>query len=83
MAIEATPIPRTPLPSQSAASALIQGHWEALPTVGLHVLGRAAIIGTGMAVFGERDAKRFVGGALAGSFAIELFVLLHELTQRR
>ena len=73
----------TPLPSQTSASALVKGDLTALPTVILHLVGRAAIIGTAMAVFGERDPKRYVGGALAGALGIEVFVVLHELFQQR
>lgn len=73
----------TPLPSQTSAASLVQGDLSALPTVVLHLVGRAAIIGSAMAVFGERDPKRYVGGALAGALGIEVFVLLHELFQQR
>jgi hypothetical protein len=52
--------------------------------VALHLVGRAAMIGFGMALFaGERDPKRLVGGSLAGSAMIELFVLIHELANRK
>lgn len=76
--------PQTPpLPSQSSAAALVSGDFSALPTVALHLAGRGAIIGLGVAVFsGERDVGRLVKVGLAGSAAIELFVLLHELTHR-
>lgn len=78
-----TPGPGSPLPSQSSAAQLVTGDLTALPTVALHVLGRAALIGVGQAVFGERDPRRLVGGSLAGSAVIELFVLIHELTNKR
>lgn len=74
--------PGTPLPSQSSAAALVAGDWSALPTVALHLVGRAAIIGVAMAICGERDPHRFVRNSLAGSAGIELFVLLHELANR-
>lgn len=73
----------TPLPSQSSAAALVAGDMTAAPIVVFHLLGRAAIIAAGMAVAGERDAKRLVVSSLAGSTAIELFVLIHELTNQR
>jgi hypothetical protein len=77
------PSPETPLPSQSSAAALVSGDVSALPMVALHLAGRAAIIAGGMAVLaGERDPRRLIGGALAGSAAIELFVLIHELLNR-
>ncbi len=72
-----------PLPSQSSASALVRGDWSAAPTVALHIVGRAGIIAAGMAVVGERDAGRLTKNALAGSLAIELFVLIHELVNQR
>jgi hypothetical protein len=63
---------------------LVSGDFTALPTVALHVVGRAALIAGGMAILAsERDPKRLVGGALAGSAMIELFVLIHELMQRQ
>lgn len=71
-----------PLPSQSSAAALVSGEMTALPVVALHVLGRGAIIAAGLAVVGERDPKRLTVGALAGSAAIEVFVLVHELLNR-
>jgi hypothetical protein len=71
-----------PLPSQVSAAALVAGDWSAAPTVVLHVLGRGALIAGGFALVGERDPKRLIGGSLAGSALIELFVLIHELTQR-
>ena len=78
------PVPATPLPSQSSAAALVSGDFTALPTVALHVVGRAALIAGGMALLtGERDPKRLVGGSVAGSAMIELFVLIHELMQRQ
>jgi hypothetical protein len=75
--------PEVPLPSQSSAARLVDGDLTAIPTVALHVVGRAALIGAGMAILaGERDPKRLVGGSLAGSATIELFVLIHELVNR-
>jgi hypothetical protein len=72
-----------PLPSQSSASALLAGDIGALPMVGLHLLGRAALIGAGIALLtGERDGARLVKSSLAGAAMIELFVFIHELTNR-
>jgi hypothetical protein len=82
------PVPTTippayPLPSQSSAAALVSGDLSAAPMVLAHLLGRAALIGVGFAIVGERDAGRLVGGSIAGSAMIELFVLIHELTNQR
>lgn len=75
--------PAPPLPSQSSAARLVSGDLTALPTVALHVAGRGVLIAAGMALLtGERDPQRLVGGALAGSTMIELFVLMHELLNR-
>jgi len=75
-----------PLPSQSSAAALVAGDWTAAPTVVLHLVGRAALIGTGLAlvdaIAGKSDGKRMIAGSLAGSALIELFVLIHELTNQ-
>jgi hypothetical protein len=73
----------TPLPSQSSAAALVSGDWSAAPTVLLHLLGRSALIGVGLAIVGARDAKTLIGGSVAGSTIIELFVLIHELSNQQ
>jgi hypothetical protein len=75
--------PGIPLPSQSSAAAVVGGDVSALPTMMLHLVGRAAIISASMAVFGERDPKRLIGGSLAGAAGIEFFVVIHELINRR
>ena len=75
--------PEVPLPSQSSAARLVSGDLTALPTVALHVAGRGVLIAAGMALLtAERDPQRLVGGALAGSAMIEVFVLMHELLNR-
>jgi hypothetical protein len=75
-----------PLPSQSSAAALVSGDWSAAPMVAAHLVGRAAIIGAGIAfvdaVRGKVDAESAILGGLAGSTLIELFVLIHELTNQ-
>jgi hypothetical protein len=76
------PLAFVPLPSQVGAAALLSGDLSAAPTVALHLLGRAALIALGMAVVGEREPRRLIGGSLAGSVVIECFVLAHELTNR-
>lgn len=76
--------PSPPLPSQSSAAALVSGDFSAAPMVALHLVGRAALIGFGMGLLmRERDPKRLIGGSLAGSAMIELFVLIHELANRK
>lgn len=72
-----------PLPSQSSAAALVGGDVTALPMVMLHLVGRAALIGTGLAIAGERDAARAIKYSLAGATVIEVFVVLHEVVNRR
>jgi hypothetical protein len=61
------------LPSGSSAAALVGGDWRALPTAVLHTTLRAALVGTGLLVAGER--AHVVRNAVAGSLAIEAFVL--------
>lgn len=72
----------TPLPSQSSAAALVSGDWTAAPMVIAHLLGRAALIAAGAAVLGVRDTKPLVAASLGGAAMIELFVLIHELTNQ-
>lgn len=64
------------LPSAGSAAALVRGEAEALPLVLLHALVRAALIGVGLAVVGERE--HLVRNAIAGSAAIEVFVLGYQ-----
>lgn len=61
------------LPSGTSAAALVSGDWKALPTAVLHTALRAALIGSGLLVAGER--ANTVRNAVAGSLAIEAFVL--------
>jgi len=68
------------LPSASSALDLVNGVEGAAPRVVLHMLGRAALIGTGLALAGAGDkTARY---ALAGSLAIEAFVLAYAWQQR-
>ncbi len=62
------------LPSASSAEQLVRGKAGALPLVGLHLLGRAALIGTGVVLVNGWNMKS-MKYALAGSAAIEVFVL--------
>lgn len=83
MALAAVPPASVPLPSQSSAAALVSGDFTAAPMVVAHLLGRAGMIAVGMAIVGERDGVKLIKGGLAGAAVIELFVLIHELTNQR
>lgn len=61
------------LPSASSAAALVAGDRSAIPKVIWHMLGRAALIGTGLYLAGA--GRKTVPLAVAGSAAIEVFVL--------
>jgi|GEM_PF-1823514 hypothetical protein len=63
------------LPSGSSAAALLGGDWRALPLAVGHTALRATLVGAGLYLAGERDPKRLVKNAAAGSLAIEAFVL--------
>jgi len=67
------PVTCPALPSGSSAVALVGGDWSALPTAVAHTVVRAALVGTGLLVAGER--AHVVRNAIAGSLAIETFVL--------
>jgi hypothetical protein len=61
------------LPSGSSAVALLGGDWNALPGVVGYTILRGALIGAGMLAAGER--KHVVRNAVAGTLAIEAFVI--------
>lgn len=61
------------LPSSSAAADFLAGRDGGLLGVVASTAGRAALIGTGLYIAGERD--RLVRNAIAGALAIEVFVL--------
>lgn len=61
------------LPSATSASAFIRGEPGGFLGVVGHTVLRAGLIGTGLALAGQR--KGLVKGALVGSLMIELFVL--------
>jgi len=61
------------LPSGSSAAALVGGDLSALPIAVGHTLVRAALVGTGLLIAGERE--HVIRNAVAGSLAIEAFVL--------
>jgi hypothetical protein len=64
------------LPSACTAYALVSGDASSLPKLARDILGRAAIIGVGVRIVGAefKDAAKY---GLAGSMAIEAFVLAH------
>jgi hypothetical protein len=63
------------LPSGPPAVALVSGDLRALPAVLGTTVARAALIATGLIVAGERTPARLVKNAVAGSLAIEAFVI--------
>ena len=83
MALPATVPGSMPLPSQSSAAALVAGDFSAAPMVAAHLVGRAGMIAVGMAIVGERDGVKLIKYGLAGAAVVELFVLIHELTNRQ
>lgn len=62
-----------PLPSGRAALDLVTGRPGGLGKTIVCTLGRASLIGVGMAVVGKRE--NLVRDALAGALGIEAFVL--------
>ena len=62
------------LPSSRSALAFVRGEDGATASVIGHTLGRAALIGVGLAIAGERE--HLVRNSLMGAMAIESFVLL-------
>ena len=68
------------LPSAGSAMALVNGEPGALPLVVCHTVVRAGIIGVGLAIGGQRT--KLVRTALAGSLAIEAFVLCWAAYQK-
>jgi hypothetical protein len=69
------------LPSGSAAFDLVSGDWSAIVPVIGYTAARAALIGIGMAVAGERE--HIVRNAVGGAIAIEGFVLVWAAFKRR
>lgn len=70
------------LPSADSANRLLNGEPGALPKVLLHLGGRALLISTGMYAAGVRNPKRLAMLSLAGSVAIETFVLMYLAVKR-
>jgi hypothetical protein len=68
-----TPPAYPALPSGTSAYRLMTGDPMGIVGVVGHTLGRSVLVGTGMAVAGER--KHLVRNAVAGALGIEAFVL--------
>jgi hypothetical protein len=68
------------LPSADHAGRLLDGDLKALPGVAFDVVGRAALIGTGIYVAGER--QHVMKYALGGALAIEAFVMFWLATAK-
>jgi hypothetical protein len=62
------------LPSSRSALAFVRGEEGSTLAVVGHTLGRAALIGVGLAIAGERE--HLARNSLMGAMAIESFVLL-------
>ena len=75
------PVCPAALPSGSSAAALVAGDWSALPIAVGHTIVRAALVGAGLVIAGER--ANVVRNAVAGSLAIETFVLGWAAWKRR
>jgi len=71
------------LPSSDAVADLLDGKPGAIWGVAGSTLLRAGLIGAGMYAAGFRDQRVLVRGAVAGAFAIELFVFGWVMHQRR
>lgn len=65
------------LPSAQSACDLVHGRGSsAIPEVILHTLFRAALIGIGVRLAGEKNIRRAAKYGLAGAVTIEAFVLV-------
>ena len=69
------------LPSSNSAAALVSGDLSALPVVGAHLVGRGALLWTGMRLAGL-DAPAATRAAVAGTVSIEFFALAWFAWQR-
>jgi hypothetical protein len=71
------------LPSGPPAVDLLSGNIRALPAVLGTTVARAALIGAGLFVAGERARGRLAKHAAAGSLAVEAFVLAWAAWKRQ
>lgn len=72
----------TPLPSQESAANLVEGKEGAWLQVLMHATARGALIGAGAAILGVPE-KHWVRAGIGGTLAVELFVLAHELLNKK
>lgn len=63
------------LPSVRAARQFLNGEPGGLQAMVLSTIGRALIVGAGIAVAGERDTKVIAKHSLAAAVSLELFIL--------
>ena len=69
------------LPSSESVARLVSGDPLAIPLIARDLVTRAAMIGAGMYIAGQRE--NLVRNALAGSAAIESFVILWVFAKSR
>jgi hypothetical protein len=69
------------LPSQQSARDFVHGVPGAWLQLLLHAAARGALVGAGVAAAGV-PSKYWLRVALAGTLAIETFVLVHEFTNK-
>jgi hypothetical protein len=69
------------LPSSDSAARFLRGEPGSLPGVVLSTLGRAALIGGGLFLAGER--KNLIKYSLAGALMIEVFVLWYVQKEQK
>lgn len=69
------------LPSERSAAAVVAGQPGSLGTLLLHALGRAAVIGAGLAIVGARG-KDLLEMSFASAGAIELLLLAESLLKK-
>lgn len=73
---------RTCLPSSNSAYAVVHGIPGGLLSMGIHFLGRSAIIGTGLLAAGFRG-KELLKGAVGGALVMEATLLTWALFQKK
>lgn len=72
-----------PLPSSESAYEVIDRVPGSIPKAIFYTAMRAGLIGAGMALAGERNAKNLAKYALSGAAAIEIFALVWAAKNRR
>jgi len=66
------------LPSSESATRLLDGDLSVVPLFVGHFLGRAAIIGSGLWIAGDRNPSTWFRHSVAGALGFEMFVLWHR-----